>query len=284
MALVLIALLLSACQPQVASFSSGVAAEQAAPQQAEATPAGPAPTPLPTRPVYSPGELVDYTAQTGDTLPVLALRFNTSVDEIRQANTFIPQSATTMPPGMPMKIPIYYSPFWGTSFKIIPDSLFINGPAQVGFDTAKFVSTQPGWLKDYSEYAADANRSAAEIIDLVALKFSVSPRLFLALLEYQSGALTQPEATEVRQDLPSRLPLAGIAKVSTPSSSGQRICSTMATMAGARAGLYPSILTTGGKRVSTPGKTPPRSACTTSSTPSSLKMRMRSPPPRKGLR
>ena len=202
MAVVLLALLLSACQPQVASFSSGVAAEQAAPQQAEATPAGPVPTPLPTRPVYPPGELVDYTAQTGDTLPVLALRFNTSVDEIRQANTFIPQSATTMPPGMPMKIPIYYSPFWGTSFKIIPDSLFINGPAQVGFDTAKFVSAQPGWLKDYTEYAADANRSAAEIIDLVALKFSVSPRLFLALLEYQSGALTQPEATEADKTYP----------------------------------------------------------------------------------
>ena len=63
-------------------------------------------------------------------------------------------------------------------------------------------AAQPGWLKDYTEYAADANRSAAEIIDLVALKFSVSPRLFLALLEYQSGALTQPEATEADKTYP----------------------------------------------------------------------------------
>ncbi len=200
--LVIAALLLGACQPQVASFSSGVSAEEAAPQQAEATPENPVSTPLPTRPVYSPGELVDYTAQTGDTLPVLALRFNTSVEEIRQANTFIPQSATTMPPGMPMKIPIYYTPFWGTPFRIIPDSLFINGPAQVGFDTSQFIASQPGWLNGYQEYAADANRSAAEIIDLVALKFSVSPRLFLALLEYQSGALTRPEATVVEQTYP----------------------------------------------------------------------------------
>jgi LysM repeat protein len=145
---------------------------------------------------------VDYAAQTGDTLPVLALRFNTSVDEIRQANTFIPQSATTMPPGMPIKIPIYYTPFWGTSFKIIPDSLFINGPLQVGFDTEQFILSQPGWLKGYKEYAADANRSAAEIIDLVALKFSISPRLLLALLEHQSGALTQPDATEAEQTYP----------------------------------------------------------------------------------
>ena len=50
-------------------------------------------TPLPTRTNYAPGELVDYTAQTGDTLPALAKRFNTSVDEILQANTQIPRDA-----------------------------------------------------------------------------------------------------------------------------------------------------------------------------------------------
>jgi len=97
---------------------------------------------------------------------------------------------------MPMKIPIYYQPFWGSSFKILPDSLFVNGPAQVGFSTAEFIANQPGWLKGYHTYASDANRSAAEIIDLVALNYSVSPRLLLALLEYQSGALTKPQPSE----------------------------------------------------------------------------------------
>lgn len=157
---------------------------------------------MPQRPVYAPGELVDYTAQTGDTLPSLAVRFNTSVDEIRQANPIIPESATSMPPGMPMKIPIYYLPFWGSSYQILPDSLFVNGPAQVGFDTAKFIAGQPGWLKGYTEYAADENRSAANMIDLVALRYSVSPRLLLALLEYQSGALSQAEPSEEAQTYP----------------------------------------------------------------------------------
>lgn len=32
-----------------------------------------------------------------------------------------------MPPGMPMKIPIYYLPFWSSSYKVLPDSLFVNG-------------------------------------------------------------------------------------------------------------------------------------------------------------
>jgi len=134
--LVIPALLLGACQPQVASFSSGVSAEEAVQQPAEATPELPVSTPLPTRPVYSPGELVDYIAQTGDTLPVLALRFNTSVEEIRQANTFIPQSATTMPPGMPMKIPIYFLALWASPFQILPDHAFVDGPTVIGFNTS----------------------------------------------------------------------------------------------------------------------------------------------------
>jgi len=159
-------------------------------------------TPYPTRPLYSPGELVNYTAQTGDTLLALAARFNTSVKEILEANSFIPPTATTMPPGMPMKIPIYYLPLWGSPYKILPDSLFVDGPAQRNFDTQAFVSRYPGWLNGYTEYAAQAHRSGAEIVDFVALRYSVSPRLLLALLEYQSGALSNPELSESLRTYP----------------------------------------------------------------------------------
>jgi LasA protease len=161
-----------------------------------------APTPFATRPVYAPGELVDYVVQTGDALPALARRFNTTEAEILEANPFIPAGATTMPPGMPMKIPIYYLPLWGPSYLILPDSLFINGPAQVGFDTTEFVSRYPGWLKYYREYAADAQRSGAELIDLIARNYSVSPRLLLAILEYQAGALSQPVLDESLETYP----------------------------------------------------------------------------------
>ncbi len=137
---------------------------------------------------------MDYLAQDGDTLPALAAHFNTTVEEIRKANPQIPLDVTTMPPGMPMKIPIYYLPFWGTPFKIIPDSLYVNGPAAIGFDTSEFVSSRPGWLKDFDTYAGGANRTGAGIVDYVALNYSLSPRLLLAILEYQTGALSQPVA------------------------------------------------------------------------------------------
>jgi len=184
-----LALLLSGCIPADLSASN---AALAAPL--------PTPTPLPTlevtalptRPPYQPGELVEYTAQTGDNLPALAARFNTSIAEIRAANPILPQNVTTLPPGMPMQIPIYYLPLWGTSYQILPDALFVDGPAQVGFDTRAFIDSQPGWLNGFRGSLGVDTRDAAEIIDSVATQYSVSPRLLLALIEYQAGGLTQP--------------------------------------------------------------------------------------------
>jgi murein DD-endopeptidase MepM/ murein hydrolase activator NlpD len=156
------------------------------------TPAGPTPTAIPERPLFNPGELVEYTAQTGDTIAALAAHFNTTVEEIYAANSFIPESATTMPPGMPMQIPIYYRSFWGTAYKMVPDSLYVNGPAAVDFDTAEFSEEYNGWLNNYTEYAMDENRTGPEVINLVAKFYSISPRLLLAVAEYLGDALTRP--------------------------------------------------------------------------------------------
>ncbi|RPJ29366.1 MAG: LysM peptidoglycan-binding domain-containing protein [Chloroflexi bacterium] len=183
--LLLIAVLVAACAP----------AERISIIKNMITPLASTPVPAPTsgRPEYAPGELVDYIAQNGDTLPALAARFNTTVDEIMAANPIIPQDATTMPPGLPMKIPIYYLPLWGTAYQSIPDHAFVNGPAQIGFSTSAFVASTSGWLSRYRVYAGEKMRTGAEVVDYVAINYSVSPQLLLALLEYQTGALTQPE-------------------------------------------------------------------------------------------
>ena len=153
---------------------------------------GPTPTPLPDRPTYLPGELVEYTAQTGDALPALAARFNTTIEEILAANPMIPDDASTMPPGLPMQIPIYYRSFWGTPFKMIPDSQFINGPATIDFDVVEFTGETNGWINLHSEYALGEERTGPELINLVATNYSISPRLLLALSEYLANALTFP--------------------------------------------------------------------------------------------
>ena len=181
----IISLVLSACAPSVSAGNL----------ENMITPLAPTSAPAPTsgRPEYGPGELVDYIAQSGDTLPALAARFNTTVDEIMEANPVIPLDATTMPPGFPMKIPIYYLALWGTTYQSLPDHAFVNGPSQIGFSTSAFVATTNGWLKDYRIYAGEKMRTGAEAVDYVAANYSLNPRLLLALLEYQSGALTKPE-------------------------------------------------------------------------------------------
>ena len=189
--LLVLIFLLTACLPQPLA--------NVTPATPTATPSpAVSPTPLPTRPEYNPGELVDYIAQGGDTLPALAARFNTTIDEIRAANPSlqIPADATTMPQGMPMKIPIYYLPFWGTTFQILPDSQFVDGPAAIGFSAKDFVDGHAGWLKNFSAYAQDGIHSGGEIVDIVATNYSIDPRLLLAVLEYQTGALSQPVAPQ----------------------------------------------------------------------------------------
>lgn len=157
---------------------------------------GPTGTPLPSRPGYDPGQLVEYIARSGDTLPGLAARFNTTVEEIHLANSNIPADATTLPAGMPMQIPIYYRSFWGTPFLILPDSQYVNGPSAVDFDVEAFVQSKPGWLKDFHTYAQGDRRSGAEVVQLVATNYSISPRVLLAVMEYRTGALSQPVAPE----------------------------------------------------------------------------------------
>ena len=203
-ALAVTAFLLAACAAPAAEAVAQVAAAQET-YPSEATVPGITSTPLPTRPVFDPREVVDYAAQNGDNLIALAVRFNTSIEEIVRANPEIPSGVTTLPAGFPMKIPIYYRPFWGSPFRIIPDSHFINGPGVVDFDTQAFVDTHPGWLAEYRGYASGRIRSGAGLVDLVATNFSISPRVLLALLEYQSEALSQPELLPAWETYPMRL-------------------------------------------------------------------------------
>jgi len=179
-------LLFSACSPamQPTMILPTSAMEEDAEQFLEITP-------YPTRPAYAPGEWVEYLGQAGDTLPALAARFNTTIEEIKNANPGIPEDATTMPPGMPMQIPIYYRALWGTPFQILPDAAFVNGPDASGFDAQGLIDQYAGWVNSYRAWAFDGNRTIAEIVNYVAINYSISPKFLLALLEYQGGCFSR---------------------------------------------------------------------------------------------
>jgi len=156
-----------------------------------------APTPLPTREAFAEGTDLSYVTQTGDTVPTIAIHFNTSPELILAANPTLPPT-TTLGSGHAITVPAYYFSFGGPTFKIIPDSEFVYGAATLGFDLKTFVAAQPGYLKQLSVFASGRQRTSAEAIQYIAENYSINPKLLLALLEWRSHALTRPSApTEV---------------------------------------------------------------------------------------
>ncbi len=158
-------------------------------------PLGPTlPTPIPTRGPHEPGQLFDYVAQTGDTLPALASHFNTTEAEIMEANPSLPASFTTLPPGFPLQIPVYYSPLTGPTFQILPDSEVVYGPTMVDFDLQSEILSRPSFLSDLATFAYRRQRQPWDVIEVLARQYSVNPRLLLTLMEHQTQALTKPFA------------------------------------------------------------------------------------------
>ena len=194
--LLALVLALAGCAPPEAPLTE---AESPLEATQAALPAELSATPLPTRPQYMPGDLVDYVVQTGDTLPALAAHFNTTEEELRAANAVLPEKVTTLPPGLPLRIPIYYEALWGSPYQIIPDDHFVNGPAQAAFDAVEFVDSQPGWFKSHVDLAGGSPARGGELVEHIAVNFSISPRLLLAILEYQTRALSQPTPPEASQ-------------------------------------------------------------------------------------
>lgn len=149
------------------------------------------PTPDPTLPPSAEG--ATYVVQPGDQLLDIALLYNTNIPELIALNGLAGEADITV--GQALKVPGEPSQI-GPAFKIIPDSELVYGPNLQGFDTLAYVARQPGYLRTHAEDVDGESLTGAAIVRRVALEFSVSPRLLLALLEYRSGWLTHPFPTE----------------------------------------------------------------------------------------
>jgi murein DD-endopeptidase MepM/ murein hydrolase activator NlpD len=148
-------------------------------------------TPLPTRSLFGPGEKLPYTTQSGDSVSVLAIRFNTTEAEILAANPGLPLT-TTLASSLLLQIPSYYLPLGGSPYKIIPDSELVFGPAQKDFDVAAYLAQTPGSAKTLAAFVNRQQRDVANTILYVARQYSINPKLLLALMEWRTGALTDP--------------------------------------------------------------------------------------------
>lgn len=131
-----------------------------------------------------------YVVQAGDTLGHIAQKYGISVSDLMQANNIT--DANVLEVGMILNVPIPDPGDDGTSFKVIPDSELVYGPAAVYFNIQQFIDSQNGYLETYEEDVNGIGLSGHEVVWIVARNYSVNPRLLLALLEFQSGWVTNP--------------------------------------------------------------------------------------------
>jgi len=157
--------------------------------------ATPTATPLPLPTIV----LERYSIRAGDTLGALASRFDTSVDELMRLNGIANPGSLQI--GREIKVPMLVT-MNAPSDRLVPDSEIVYGPSFENFDVAAFVNSQNGYLASYRQNVEGDNLTGAQIIQLATERYSVGPRVLLALLEMQSGWVTKSPATQTQVTYP----------------------------------------------------------------------------------
>ena len=156
-------------------------------------------TPTPDQPhaLPPPRQISDtYTVQAGDTLGSIAQRYGITLSALMQANGLDESSVLFI--GMTLDIPpIETDPIPGSSFKIIPDSELVYGPAAAQFDIDAFIQEQGGYLANYIQDVNGEYLSGSQIIERISQNYSVNPRLLIAMLEYRSQWVTNPAPSNI---------------------------------------------------------------------------------------
>jgi LysM repeat protein len=160
------------------------------------TPA-PTPTPLiPSMPLPTPmSPLIDYyQVQPGDTLGGISYTYDIPLEDLLALNGL--KDDAILQVGQTIHVPLEVDRT-GPLVDLLPDSEVVYSPAYVNFDLKAFIDAQGGFLAGYSQRVNGIPRDGAEVIGLIARQFSVGPRVLLALLEYYSGWVTQPQPISI---------------------------------------------------------------------------------------
>lgn len=159
------------------------------------TSASPSPEPSPTQgPAFQ-----EYTVRRGETLGIIADRFSANVDDIMKMNGLT--NANVLQVGQVLRIPVTVDRV-GPGDKIIPDSEAVYGPAYAKFDVNAVAQKYGGYIMGYQERVEGTVLSGPQIIQLVAERFSIGPRVLLTIMEMQGKWLTSSALGQTQIDYP----------------------------------------------------------------------------------
>jgi hypothetical protein len=175
-------------------------AESSAAPAVTITPSTPEPVVSPTfpsTPTLGAGllETILYQVQPGETTRTLAIRFGVLPSEIASPGSLIESEIALLDVDQLLLIPRRLADT-GPSLKLIPDSEFVFSPHAADFDAEEVALRYGGFLTRYTEELYGEWRSGPEVVALAARDNSVNPRLLMAMLEYTSGWVTNPDRPE----------------------------------------------------------------------------------------
>ena len=150
------------------------------------------PTPDPLREPPPPLEIPEwYVVRYGESLNGIAGRMGVGTNQIMIENGLTDPDFLAAGQVLHLPTPLPQDP--SPSFKIIPNSELVYGLGTSEFSTDDLIQAWDGALNHYTEVVDGEELGGAEIVQMVAEKYSVNPRLLLAIMEYQGGWLTMPE-------------------------------------------------------------------------------------------
>ncbi len=166
-------------------------------------PGAPIFTPTPDAPHMLPQLRTDpdqYMVQPGDTLGQIASRYGVSVPQLVAANALTNPDILSV--GQVLTIPAPTPEAVRVDFKVIPDSELVYGPYSIYLDLDELIGKQAGYLASYREVVDDNTLTGAQVVRRVAQDYAVNPRLLLAVLEYQSGWMSNPAPSQADREYP----------------------------------------------------------------------------------
>jgi LasA protease len=136
----------------------------------------------------------EYSVQAGDTLGAIAERYSVSIEALIEANQITNPNALEV--GQILIVPASVPQPTGPAEKIIPDSELVYGPLSLAVDLDAFIQSKGGYLATYSQDVNGEILTGAQVVQRISQAYSVNPRLLVALLEYQSGWVTNADPTD----------------------------------------------------------------------------------------
>jgi LasA protease len=130
-----------------------------------------------------------YLAQAGDTLRTIALRFGVMPADIQSVSGDSLPIDVLLEPGTQLIIPVSLTDTSDPTH-LFPDSAIVYSPAFANYDPIEDIHSRGGYLASYIQGSGEI-ANGAEILRQIAFNNSFSPKLLMALIEYESGWVTQ---------------------------------------------------------------------------------------------